>query len=76
MTTYRFEEIGLTGLKTVKCADCGKALRRQRRFTQTLNPFNKNAAGEFKSRSEVYAELRERVLEWKTEAEFCSGCAA
>jgi hypothetical protein len=75
VTIYRYEPVTLTGQKTVKCDGCGKRLRRQRTFQQTLNPWNKNAAGKPKTRSEIDTQLRERITEWKTDVEFCSRCA-
>ena len=59
----RFGEIGLTGRKAFKCA-CGRRVRRSRRFYQTLNPWNKNAAGAPKSQAEILAECREQFVAW------------
>ena len=72
--TVRFERIPLTFRKTVKCADCGKRLKRQRTFEQTLNPWNRNAEGQPKSRQEILASLREQGAEWKQQPETCSTC--
>jgi hypothetical protein len=74
MTIYRFEAVTLTGQKTVKCDNCGKWLRRQRTFQQTLNPYNKNAQGELKSRREMNAELNKAIAAWRMEPETCQGC--
>jgi hypothetical protein len=53
-----FEEVALTAAKTVN----GK--RRQKKFYQTLNPFNKNKNGVPKTRGEILDELRNQIEEW------------
>jgi hypothetical protein len=76
MTTYRFPDVGyVLAKKSVPCASgCGKKVRRQRTFTQTLNPFNKNAAGAVKTVPEIRAENKECAEEWKAKPETCSAC--
>lgn len=58
MTTYRFEEVSHTAKRRVTCVVCGKKFNRQRTFTNTINPFNKNAEGLPKT----YHEVREAVF--------------
>jgi hypothetical protein len=72
--TIRFEPVGLTAYKNVKCASCGKRLRRQRRFEQTLNPYNRKD-GYPKSAGEILAEERAKAAEWKQQPETCGTCA-
>jgi hypothetical protein len=72
--TIRFERVPLTASKTVKCAGCGRRLRRQRTFEQTLNPWNKNAQGLPRTRQEILAALREQAAEWKLRPETCGAC--
>jgi len=69
MATYSvtFDEVSQIGRKSGKCAVCGKQTNRQQKFFQTLNPYNKNKDGNPKSRTEIYAELREQIAEWKKE---------
>ena len=74
MRTVRFRELYLQGRKNLPCPTCGKRVRRQRTFTQTLNPFNKNAAGEVKEPKEIYAELREQVTAWEAVPVECTPC--
>lgn len=70
-----FREVTVHGTKTVKCAGgCGRRLKRQRKFWQTLNPFNKNAAGEVKSAVEIQKELFTERQAWESESETCSQC--
>lgn len=66
-----FDEISLKGIKTIKCKDCGKRLRRQIKFSQTRNPFNKNKKGVPKSLYDINAELAKDIEEWKLEPESC-----
>lgn len=75
MPTYRFSEVPLYGTKSVPCAGCGKKLRRQRKFFQTLNPFNKDADGRPKTVQQIHAELAEECRQWEQEPETCRNCA-
>lgn len=64
MVTVRFQEIKLHGIRRWKDAD-GKRRQETKVFSQTLNPFNKNAAGIPKSSSEIWDELRAEAKAWK-----------
>lgn len=76
-TTVTFREVTIHGSKSVKCAGgCGRTLKRQRKFWQTLNPFNKNRAGEQKFATEIQSELITERNKWLTEPETCSHCKA
>lgn len=73
--TITFNEVAIYGQKSVKCAaGCKRTLRRSRKFWQTLNPFNKNAAGEPKTRGEIQDELIAQRGAWLIEPEVCSHC--
>jgi hypothetical protein len=72
--TIRFERVPLTAAKTVQCAGCGKRLRRQRTFEMTLNPWNKNAQGQPRTRREILAALDAKAGEWKQQPEACVAC--
>jgi hypothetical protein len=75
MATVTFNEVSIQGMKSVKCASgCGRTLKRSRKFWQTLSPFNKNAAGELKTRDEIYDELRAERSAWMNEPETCKHC--
>lgn len=76
MPTYRFQEIPLTAKKNVTCAGaCGKKVRRQRTFSQTLSPFNKTPDGRVKDILQIYRELNEKAEAWQAEPETCTRCA-
>ena len=73
--TTTFDEVKLTGEKSVKCSGgCGRILKRRSKFFQTINPFNKNAEGFVKSRDEIYKELGAEIEKWKKEPEICIHC--
>lgn len=74
MPTYRFTEYPLTFRKSVPCTVCGKKVRRQRTFSQTLNPFNKNEDGSVKTVPDIYQALRVQADAWKGEPETHTGC--
>ncbi|WP_032914762.1 hypothetical protein [Streptomyces sp. NRRL B-11253] len=77
--THRFERIPLTAKKSVPCTGCGKKIRRQRTFEQTLTPFNKNADGAIKDYAVIYRELEAMAAKWQAEPEThpaCEGGAA
>ena len=75
MPTYRFQPVTHQETKSVPCAGgCGKKVRRQRTFSQTLNPFNKNAAGQPKTVPEIVRELTEKAKEWQAQPETCRPC--
>jgi hypothetical protein len=59
--------------KTGKCG-CGKRRVRHRRFWQTLNPWNKTAAGVPKSLDEIEAEIHAEAEAWKLEPIVCTNC--
>jgi len=69
-----FNEVKLQGTKYVKCRGCNKKIRRQKTFSQTLNPYNKKN-GVIKTRVIIRAELRESIEEWKKESEICQACS-
>lgn len=72
--TVRFEEVSRWAEKTVKCAKCGKKIRRQRTFSQSINPWNKTADGRVKRRDDIIAELGAEIEKWKAEPELCRKC--
>ena len=74
MPTYIFEEVKLYGSKSGKCSVCGKACTRSQKFSQTINPFNKNKMGEAKTRQEIKAELLEELTLWRSKPPIHSRC--
>lgn len=72
--TERYEPVTWQTSKRVACPDCGKKVRRQKTFSQTVSPFNKNAEGQPKTELEITAELREQAAKWENEPERCTPC--
>lgn len=64
MTTYKFEEVTHHVTKRVPCRVCRKPLGRATILSQTINPFNKDAAGQPKTREQIRAELRAEAETW------------
>ena len=73
--TVRFERVPVTAVKTVRCTGCGKRLRRQRTFEMTLNPWNRNAQGQPRTRQEILDALQAQADEWQGRPETCARCA-
>lgn len=73
MVTIRFRELSWPGRKNLPCPTCGKKVRRQRTFTQTLNPFNK-IDGRPKTAPEIYAELKAEAAAWEAVPVECTPC--
>ena len=69
----RFDEVCYTVQLKIRCFGCSKRLSRQRTFRQTLNPWNVNAAGQPKNRSEIRQELREQAAKWHPQG-VCADC--
>lgn len=67
MTIYRYEEVRAQGRKSGPCVVCGKDARRQRTFTNTINPFNRKPDGAHRSRAEVVANVQRLAREWEAE---------
>jgi hypothetical protein len=77
VTRTYFDEVSRTGRKTVKCSGgCDRRLKRQKKFTHTINPFNKNKAGVPKTRAEVQKDVDAKAAAWEKEPELCIHCEA
>jgi hypothetical protein len=76
MTVYRFRELRHMEKRFIRCTSCRKRMTRQMTFTQTVNPFNKNADGEPASPAEIYANLRAEGAKWQPDDELCRTCEA
>jgi hypothetical protein len=72
---YSFEKVTHRAEKRVPCTICGRKMTRAKTFWQTLNPFNKNADGDVKSREEIYRELKAEADAWKSQPETHWMCA-
>ena len=69
-----FEEVKMRGEKKCTCEGCGKKLKRQKTFSQTINPFNKTKDGKIKDRTDIYSELQVKIAEWQGKPEKCGAC--
>ncbi|WP_372344637.1 hypothetical protein [Streptomyces sp. KL116D] len=74
MPTYTFRKVPHQAAKSVPCTICGKKVRRQRTFFQTLNPFNKNDQGLPKTELEIVRELDAQATRWHAEPETHPKC--
>lgn len=72
--TVHFPEIKWQAVKNLPCPDCGKKVRRQKTFTQTQSPFNKNAQGQPATGQEITAKLRKQAEEWQAKPARCTPC--
>ena len=67
MSRFMFEEVAIRVTKRWK-DESGKKRQQTKKFYQTINPFNKNAKGLKKNRSEILAELKEESEAWLNES--------
>jgi hypothetical protein len=74
MTRHTYEEVEHPFTKTVPCRVCGKKLKRSTTLSQTINPFNRNAAGDPKTRQEIRAELKAKAETWQPVNDIHAGC--
>ena len=68
MTRIVFREVSLKAVFRWTDAD-GKKRQETRKFSQTVNPWNKNARGEAKSGPEIYEELKSERRLWLLQRE-------
>ena len=57
-----FTEVSLRATK--RWTENGKRRAKTQKFYQTINPFNKNAAGEMKTKDEILAEITAQRDAW------------
>jgi len=74
MTRYVFDAIQTSRTKKGVCVKCGKRRQKTKRFTETINPFNKNANGTPKTRDQVQESVIEKARVWMSEPLVCTGC--
>lgn len=60
--TRTFEEVKTKRTKVWK--ENGKRRQKTKTFSQTLNPFNKNAEGNIKTREEILVEINAEADAW------------
>lgn len=71
-TVVTYDRLTVTGHKTLPCPECGKRVRRQRTFGQTVSPYNRNSDGTVKTAAEVRASVVASVREWERVVEPCA----
>jgi hypothetical protein len=63
----RFETVKRTAVRKLVCVHCGRRFRRQRTFTNTINPYNRNPDGSIRTRREVEENVARLAGEWDPE---------
>ncbi len=74
MHTIRFQVVARIRIDRYRCG-CGKRFQRTARVEQTINPWNKNAAGVPKKWAEIWKELGVELDSTKTDAVHTCGQA-
>lgn len=72
VTTHNFPKVEIKAERRLECDDCGNPFTRSKRFWQTINPFNRDADGHQKSRSDIEKELAAKADAWHPETQ--CGC--
>lgn len=72
--TTRYERISAMRIRNLPCPVCGKKYRRQRTFTQTVNPWNKNDQGLPKTWHEVETAVNAEADDWARTPERHPAC--
>ena len=72
----QFQEHKILASCYFKCIVCGKKVRKQKTFTETENPFNKNKDGSVKSVEDTYKSLELAAENWQAgmDRSTCSKC--
>jgi hypothetical protein len=73
-TRVNFEVVKYPIKKSGICPVCNKKASRTFTESQTLNPFNTDAAGNAKTRRQILDELIARSKVWKTEPTYHTDC--
>lgn len=63
ITRYTFDEISIKRTKRYTDAD-GKKRQKTRKFSQTLNPFNRNRDGSLKNYDQIMEEITKEADAW------------
>jgi hypothetical protein len=76
--TETYQRVKATGRTRVQCNWCGKWMNRQRTFTMTINPFNKNEDGTVRTPYEVHNAVNQEAWLWEQRTEsmphYCQRC--
>ena len=63
-THWKFQEVSTYRRLAGKCPVCGKRVTRSRKFTHTVNPFNKNDQGKVRTLLEVRECVNAEAEQW------------
>lgn len=73
--TETYHEVRHLERKMARCPGCGKRMRRQRTFTNTFSPFNRDPkTGLPRTYEQVMEHLQELGADWKGKPEWCPEC--
>lgn len=64
-THHSYDSINHRAYKRFTCQVCHKPGRRAKVFSQTVNPFNKNADGTVKTVQQIVIELENEAARWQ-----------
>ena len=67
MTKVVYQEVSIRGSRMEPHPETGRKRRKSKKFFQTHNPFNKNAAGEIKTKAEILREITAECRAWEKE---------
>ncbi len=70
----KFNEVSIIAHKSLPCPKCHKRVKRQKKFWQTINPFNRIPDGTIKSREIIQDEITREAATWREKPELCSKC--
>ena len=60
-----FQRVTRRVTKRGTCPVCGKYVQRTTKIENTVNPFNRNSAGQVKTYDEVNDDVREKARAWE-----------
>lgn len=73
--SLRFDEIAIKQKKTGPCIRCKKKTTKTKKFSQTINPFNKDASGCIKTAQQIIVEIDAEAAKWmKSSKLICGKC--
>lgn len=64
MASLTFQEVTRLAERSGTCVVCGRTTRRSQRFSQTVNPWNRNPDGSVRTVAEVRAAVQQEADEW------------
>lgn len=68
------KEVSLPATRSGICPVCGKRGTRRTTITHTVNPFNRRADGEMKTRGDVWEDVKRAANEWSAGQFVHAGC--